>query len=547
MTCNLLIFITLLTLFPITIADEVLEYDESENEARIVGIGKTTVNHSVPLILYVYNITQCVGNLEMCYKSTDTTNGNEETSRDCKPGYCKFLINIEDKSSPIAASLAIDEKFEFKFNQSAPLACPMEFDEVYTYHILEKPRRCKVVFAGVKKPKEEEAVTEKDKLETAYVTLWIVVGVVVGVFLLAGALILIYCFVIAPVIERRRQKRIRRRDPATPKDDGSPPAAPLIIPKSAQVASSSGAQPQTEPTKPEKKKETPVKKGSDELSKPGSNDGKTASAEPPKKALAEPKKRPSVDGGTESAEPPKKTGKTDDKPSAEASTLDPKTPKFEPPPKDDTDDLLLRLIPLVESPLDSLHRLKRIKPETYNTISPVWDADVQHDLTKLEKMILRCPPNIAMDSVEQLTAELDHGLLANGAAYGTNKLVPQCWEYANFRGIAASASYRLFIMTYASEFADVKPTLEDPLVEKLSIPGLYMFLMNDSFDRTFREKLILELRSRAQIVLKELPPEELAHSSFPMSFLAKLYGERPNQFVEGTMSKTEKGSKRKKK
>uniref|UniRef100_A0A7E4UMI4 Uncharacterized protein n=1 Tax=Panagrellus redivivus TaxID=6233 RepID=A0A7E4UMI4_PANRE len=88
-------------------------------------------------------------------------------------------------------------------------------------------------------------------------------------------------------------------------------------------------------------------------------------------------------------------------------------------------------------------------------------------------------------------------------------------------------------MSYPDVFKGIEGRLDDPIIEKLSVPGLYCCLMSDCFDQEFKKKLIVELRARSVKVLANVVPDELFFSPFPMYYLAHKYKVDKDNFVEG--------------
>uniref|UniRef100_A0A7E4V3R6 Leuk-A4-hydro_C domain-containing protein n=1 Tax=Panagrellus redivivus TaxID=6233 RepID=A0A7E4V3R6_PANRE len=203
-----------------------------------------------------------------------------------------------------------------------------------------------------------------------------------------------------------------------------------------------------------------------------------------------------------------------------------------------------QLVPITDSVLCTFQRLRQIDPEIQAAVANRWNMDVVHDVSKLEKLVLHAPANEALEALNQMTAELDICLLKNSAKYGSNDTTDEVWEYANFIGIPASASYRLFAMSYPDVFKGVEGRLDDPVIAKLSVPGLYCALMWDGFDLDFKKKLIIEMRKRAVKLFENVDIRELALSAFPIYYLAKRYKMDKNKFVEGSKVEDSRTSSR---
>uniref|UniRef100_A0A7E4VG56 Histone domain-containing protein n=1 Tax=Panagrellus redivivus TaxID=6233 RepID=A0A7E4VG56_PANRE len=91
-------------------------------------------------------------------------------------------------------------------------------------------------------------------------------------------------------------------------------------------------------------------------------------------------------------------------------------------------DSLDQVITFSETVLASLQRLQRVSPTVQMIVAGGWKLNVDHIMSKLEKNILREHVDVATDSLETLIRQLDTGLLAHGAQYGSNNTNQVTWE-----------------------------------------------------------------------------------------------------------------------
>uniref|UniRef100_A0A7E4WB99 Transmembrane protein n=1 Tax=Panagrellus redivivus TaxID=6233 RepID=A0A7E4WB99_PANRE len=512
------------------------------------------------MTIKVNKYAECSGIIDICYKSHTELN---DAFGNCPNNFCFLGIDVSTQSSQWGKGAVQGSSMLFMISREE--RCQPETKEGrHTYKFLDVPRNCEVEIVGATDPKTTEepttsTTTEKSKTTTtnvekssANVTIIIVCGVLGLLLVLLDIGLIIFFTVVKP---RWAASRMRRQ-PIVAAEAGESHA---LIPTKASKAIKASKTPSATPVKAATKaKSVPTAiKDREATPAPTSENKKlqtektTMEEQPPEAAIIPIQGVPSTTGFNEDPTQDSPTGTEGTPPvnHQEANSMKRKSifkahhwiPRKQtnvPYRKKQRLDSLEQLVPTAESVLATLERNERISKTVQMTVASQWRLDVPHVMTKLEKSILRDVVDVALDSVAELILEIDNDLIALHAGYLENDSSPIARDFVNQPDTPASAGYRLLAMSYPLILDDIQPSLEDPLIREMSVPGLYMLLISSHFQRDFKAKLLKEMRERATQLLKEVPCNNLANSPYPLPYMSRRYAKDRINFVNGMPKKS---------